>query len=325
LWGNLQSTTEHLVVEVLRIDAYVFKWLPEIPSRAFAAKLIQSGIILCNNLKVKPSHSLKIGDCLQAKSFKHNPTSIAVDSTIEQSFQVKPSFSILYEDEDVIVLDKPAGLVVHPGAGAPVETLVHGILAHCGMTLPSLAGEERAGIVHRIDKDTSGVMVVAKTQLALTKLSADFAAHLHVREYCALVHGSPIPQKIVTSHGRDPRNRLRFAAVNSGKYAETEIVPQQYFEEWNLTLVRCYLQTGRTHQIRVHMAHIGHPIVGDSLYSKYMQRELAIAKQLQQKTLANRQMLHAALLGFNHPRTTKPLQFCAPLPVDFQTLLSLAK
>lgn len=235
-------------------------------------------------------------------------------------------FPILYEDDDLIVLDKPAGLVVHPAPGNEDGTLVNALLAHCGDSLPGIGGEKRPGIVHRLDKDTSGVMVVAKTEQAMATLGAAFANRDLERSYQALCWGLPAPGQgeIEGAIGRDPRDRKRMAMVrNGGKPALTRY---RTLRTWHgaVSLLECRLATGRTHQIRVHLASGGHPIVGDPVY---LRRIPAAARTLPEPARGHlldfpRQALHAASLGFRHPRTGEDLQFATPLPIDFAGLLA---
>ncbi len=232
--------------------------------------------------------------------------------------------TILYEDAYLLVLDKPAGLVVHPAPGNPDGTLVNALIAHCGESLTGIGGERRPGIVHRLDKDTSGVMVVAKTEIAHTRLSAAFAARDLEREYKAICWGVPSPASgaITGDIGRDPRDRKRMAVVTrNGKHALTNYRIIRHFGT-AASLIACRLATGRTHQIRVHLAHIGHPLIGDPTY---LRRRPAVAKTLTQPALDlaldfPRQALHAETLGFSHPITGEALRFSAPPPADFHAL-----
>ena len=233
---------------------------------------------------------------------------------------------ILFEDRHLIVLDKPAGLVVHPAPGNQEGTLVNALLAHCGDTLPGIGGERRPGIVHRLDRDTSGVMVVAKTETTLAALSAAFAARDIERAYQALVWGLPAPAQgeIEGAIGRDPRDRKRMALVTSGgKPALTRYSTVSVFHA-AVSLLNCRLATGRTHQIRVHLSARGHPVVGDPVY---LRRIPAISRALPAEPRGAcldfpRQALHAAILGFRHPATGAALRFETPLPPDFQALLA---
>ncbi len=235
--------------------------------------------------------------------------------------------SILYEDADLIVLDKPAGLVVHPAPGNEDGTLVNALLAHCGPDFTGIGAERRPGIVHRLDKDTSGVMVVAKTQLANDGLTAAFAARDLDRAYLALAWGMPTPLagEIEGPIGRDPRDRKRMAVVTRG--GKPALTRYRTLQTWHaaVTLMECRLATGRTHQIRVHLAGRGYPLVGDPLY---LRRIPAVARGLAEplrQTLLDfpRQALHAARLGFAHPRSGAPLSFETALPPDMQALLSI--
>jgi 23S rRNA pseudouridine1911/1915/1917 synthase len=235
-------------------------------------------------------------------------------------------FPILYEDRDLLVLDKPVGLVVHPAPGNEDGTLVNALIAHCGDALPGIGGERRPGIVHRLDKDTSGVMVVAKTELALAGLSAAFAARDLDRAYLALAWGLPNPAagEIEGAIGRDPRERKRMAVVaRGGRPALTRyrLLAQR---DAAVALLECVLATGRTHQIRVHLASRGHPLVGDPLYLRRVPAAgRGLPDDLRRQLLDfPRQALHAARLGFAHPRTRASLSFATDPPADMGILLA---
>ncbi len=236
------------------------------------------------------------------------------------------AFPVLYEDTDLIVLDKPPGLVVHPAPGNLDGTLVNALLAHCGPGFTGIGAERRPGIVHRLDKDTSGVMVVAKTQLANDVLTTAFAARDIDRTYNALVWGVPQPAigEIEGAIGRDRRDRKRMAIVShGGKFALTRYRTVSTWQT-SLALLECRLATGRMHQLRVHLSSRLHPIVGDPVY---LRRVPAPAKKIQQPLCARlldfpRQALHAASLGFSHPRTGQPLRFETAMPADMQALMA---
>ncbi|ONG55520.1 RNA pseudouridine synthase [Pseudoroseomonas deserti] len=235
--------------------------------------------------------------------------------------------TILFEDRHLIVLDKPAGLVVHPAPGNLDGTLVNALLAHAGDELTGIGGEKRPGIVHRLDKDTSGVMVVAKSDTAHQALSAAFASRDLERAYLALVWGLPSPGsgEVDAPIGRHPMDRKRMAVVaRNGKHALTRYATERGWGA-GCALVRCNLATGRTHQIRVHMAHINHPLVGDPVYLRRLPGSAKAVPQPARDALLAfpRQALHAETLGFRHPVTGEMLRFHAPLPPDMQALLTL--
>lgn len=231
----------------------------------------------------------------------------------------KIALDIVYEDRDVIVVDKPAGLVVHPAAGNPDGTLVNALIAHCGKSLSGIGGVKRPGIVHRIDKDTSGLIVAAKNDRAHAALAEAFARHDIDRAYLAVVRGRPRPSEgaIEGAIGRDKWDRKRMAVVASGgKDALTHYRVLASRPDGAASLVECRLATGRTHQIRVHMAHIGHPLIGDQLYAKGRR-----SRNPGLKVAFDRQALHAVILGFVHPRSGKSIAFRSKLPKDFKELL----
>ncbi|HBK07372.1 MAG TPA: RNA pseudouridine synthase [Acetobacteraceae bacterium] len=299
-----------------RIDRFLADTLPNL-SRSRLKTLIDEGRLRGDSGPItQPAEAVRSG----ATYILDLPAPVAA-TPLPQSIP----FPILYEDSDLIVLDKPAGLVVHPAPGNLDGTLVNALLAHCGPGFTGIGAERRPGIVHRLDKDTSGVMVVAKTQLANDVLTAAFAARDMDRAYHALVWGLPQPLtgEIEGAIGRDKRDRKRMAVVgHGGKYALTRYRTMRAWQT-SLALVECRLATGRTHQIRVHFANSGYPIVGDPLY---LRRVPAVAKAIHQPLRGQlldfpRQALHAASLGFKHPRTGKVLSFKTALPADMQILL----
>ena len=287
-------------------------------SRSRVKSLIQQGCAYRNGDLVRdPSELVRSG------------ASYALDlpPAVPATPQAQPiPFPILFEDTDLIVLDKPAGLVVHPAPGNEDGTLVNALLAHCGDQFAGIGGERRPGIVHRLDKGTSGIMVVAKTQFANTALTAAFAARDIDRAYLSLSWGVPNPPvgDIQGDIGRDKRDRKRMAVVTrNGKAALTHY---RVSRAWHgsIALLECRLATGRTHQIRVHLASRGNPVVGDPLY---LRRVPAMARALPESVRGQlldfpRQALHAARLGFAHPRTGETLSFATSLPPDIAELIS---
>ncbi|HEV7372138.1 RluA family pseudouridine synthase [Arenibaculum sp.] len=237
--------------------------------------------------------------------------------------------TVVHEDEDVLVVDKPAGLVVHPAAGNPRGTLVNALLAYCGDRLSGIGGVRRPGIVHRLDKDTSGLMVVAKNDLAHARLTAQFQDRSLSRTYLAVTFGLPAPARgtVDAPIGRSPADRKKMAVVAGGRAAVTHY---RVLKGFGLlaALVECRLETGRTHQIRVHLAHIGHPLIGDPLYAGGRAARTALAKLRTLPEPAHgtvvgfpRQALHAAEIRFRHPRTAEEMSFTSGLPLDFQALV----
>jgi len=230
------------------------------------------------------------------------------------------SLKVVFEDEHLLVVDKPAGLVVHPAAGNLDGTLVNALLHHCGGSLSGIGGVARPGIVHRIDKDTSGLLVVAKSDVAHEGLARQFAAHSIDRRYLAIVNGVPrsAQGKIDAPLARSAANRKKIAIVEGsrGKRAVTHWRRLQPLRD--AALVECRLETGRTHQVRVHMASIGHPLVGDPVYGRARKTHGKLLKELQ----FHRQALHATALGFTHPVTKHRLSFSSPMPPDMQELFN---
>ena len=233
---------------------------------------------------------------------------------------------ILYEDDQVVVLNKPAGMVVHPAPGNPDSTLVNALLAHCGDGLLGIGGVKRPGIVHRLDKDTSGLMIAAKSDKAQQALTEQFSARQIQRRYRALVWGLPKPMEgeIDAPVGRNPKNRKKMAVVTrNGKAAITRYKVLESFCDGGVSLVECQLLTGRTHQIRVHMTHLGHPLRGDPLYGRakpVLLKKLPPAAQAALARLPG-QALHARVLGFKHPITEEDLYFTKELPANLQDLI----
>lgn len=240
--------------------------------------------------------------------------------------------NIIYEDKDLVVIDKPAGLVVHPAAGNPDGTLVNALIAHCGASLSGVGGEARPGIVHRLDKDTSGLLVAAKNQRAMGSLAKQFANHTIERAYHAVVWGAPRAGEGVVEGliGRNPFDRKRMAVLRGGgKAARTRYRLIEKFgdpEKPIASLIECRLETGRTHQIRVHLTHIGHPLIGDPSYGKSRQapRAKTTAQEVAFGAAASfpRQALHAFVLGFQHPTLHKTMRFESPWPADLAGLIS---
>ncbi|HIU72515.1 MAG TPA: RluA family pseudouridine synthase [Candidatus Galloscillospira excrementipullorum] len=269
-------------------------------SRAAAQKWLDAGLVLVDGQARPKNHQTRQGEVVTVTP----PPARPLDAQPEDI-----PLCIVYEDDALLVVDKPRGMVVHPAAGNEQGTLVNALLAHCGSSLSGINGVLRPGIVHRIDKDTSGLLVVAKTDAAHLGLSAQLEAHSMEREYRAVVHGRMRESEGVIDAplARHPVHRKKMAVVPGGRRAVTHYRVLEQFPRF--CYLSCRLETGRTHQIRVHMASIGHPLAGDPLYGPA--RGLSIGGQC----------LHAAVLGFTHPVTGEFLRFVSPLPDYFEALL----
>ncbi len=306
----------------LRLDKFLAERLVPL-SRVRLKALIQAGQVRRQNPAgagpetiTEPKYRVKPGDCFRVR----------IPAAVEAVPRAQAmALDVAFEDEYLIVIDKPAGLVVHPAPGNPDRTLVNALIAHCGDSLSGIGGVRRPGIVHRLDKDTSGLMVAAKTDAAHRGLAEQFAAHSLERAYLALVRGVPRPARgsFAGNIGRNPRNRKKMAVLEKGgKTALTRYHVQARFGAL-ASLVECRLETGRTHQIRVHFAAAGHPVIGDPLYGQRGAPPPAdVPAALKAALMAfPRQALHARTLGFRHPITEKIVKLSSTLPVDFRGLL----
>ncbi|MCU0857683.1 MAG: RluA family pseudouridine synthase [Pontiellaceae bacterium] len=285
-----------------RLDTWLTEAVPE-HSRSRWQSLIKEGRVSVNGAPCKANQKIHAGDCVEWSIPDAAPAGPQAENI---------SLNILYEDRHIIVINKPAGLVVHPAVGNETGTLVNALLHHC-KDLTGIGGEKRPGIVHRLDKDTSGVMVAAKNEAAMMELSRQFKEHGTEKEYLTIVRGVPCGKRgvVETTIGRHPIHRKKMAAnVRNGRPAVSHYEVVEAFGE--AALVRVKIETGRTHQIRVHMAHIKNPVIGDTVYGC---RRASSAH-------AGRQMLHAAKLSLNHPKSGKRLTFEAPLPDDMEALLT---
>lgn len=300
-----------------RLDRYLAGALPDISRARLTAMIKADAVTKTPPGAVAPSYRIKEHDQFVV-------TSPPLVDAIPQPEDIP--LTVAYEDEHIIVIEKPAGMTVHPAPGQWTGTLVNALLHHCASSLSGIGGVKRPGIVHRIDKDTSGLLVAAKHDLAHQGLSKQFAAHTVERVYMALVWGKPSPATgaVEGAIGRDPRNRKRMAVVHSGgKEARTHYVTEAAFG-LGASLLACQLETGRTHQIRVHMAELGYPLIGDPLYGRASKARRARLPELAAEQAANfrRQALHAATLGFIHPIMNESLKFeCAP-PNDMRELMN---
>ena len=291
----------------MRLDRWLVSQRPE-QSRARIQKFIENGLVLVNGKQGKAKTPLRKNDEIKVWVLPPEPLPYLKPEKID--------LNILYEDEHLIIINKQAGLTVHPAPGNKSGTLVNGLLHHC-TDLPGINGKLRPGIVHRLDKDTTGCIAVAKSQEALVSLQIQIQKRIASRQYLALVHGVLDGEEgmIIGAIGRHPVDRKKYAVVNdeSGRYACTHWELKERLGDYSL--LRFKLDTGRTHQIRVHSAHIGHPIVGDVTYSRCRKLPTNLAGQV----------LHAAYLGIKHPISNKEMLFEAPLPDDFLKILSILR
>jgi 23S rRNA pseudouridine1911/1915/1917 synthase len=303
--STVGSTKSQFVVSKedakLRLDRVLATQLPEY-SRSRLQQLIRGGFVRLNGAITRPRQPVRSGDEIELtepplEKIENQPEPIPLD--------------VLFEDNDLIVINKPAGLVVHPGAGHQQHTLVNALLSHC-TTLSGIGGKERPGIVHRLDKETSGCLVVAKNDATHRNLSRQFAERTIEKIYLALVAGKLRKQAGVIEEKirRHPVHRQRMTVTSlRGRAAKTEYRVLRSGDQ--ASLIECRLHSGRTHQIRVHLHHIGHPVLGDKIYAARLAKDFP------------RQMLHAWKIGFRHPRTSEWTNFEAPLPDDFATALEL--
>lgn len=285
----------------VRLDQFLAKRLPGF-SRSRLQQLIRDGFVRLNNSASRPRQIVRGGDKIELTE----PPLEKIE-TLPEAIPLK----ILFEDDDLIVINKPPGLVVHPGAGHREHTLVNALLNHCA-TLSGIGGKERPGIVHRLDKETSGCLIVAKNDVTHRDLSRQFAARTVEKIYLALVAGKlRKPAGVIEERiGRHPVHRKQMSATTlRGRAAKTEYLAVRSSNR--ATLVECRLHSGRTHQIRVHLHHLGHPVIGDKVYAPRLAKDFP------------RQMLHAWKLGFRHPRTEEWKSFEAPLPDDFAAAIKL--
>ena len=289
----------------VRIDKALAELLPEL-SRSYVQTLAGEGRVLRNGATVKPNEKVKEGDRVEVevpppRKLETQPENIPLD--------------IVYEDSALLVVNKPQGMVVHPAAGNYEGTLVSALLYHCGDNLSGINGVLRPGIVHRIDKDTSGLLLVAKTNEAHVSLAAQIKEHSLTRRYLALVRGGFTQEEgtVDLPIGRNPKDRKKMCVTrHNSREAVTHWRVLERLGQY--TLVECRLETGRTHQIRVHMSHLGHPVVGDPVYGAH-----------KEKFQTNGQLLHAACIGFIHPVTGAYMEFSAPVPPQFEQILQFLR
>lgn len=289
--------------ENLRIDKYLSTKLPD-HSRSYIQHLIENGHVSVGQKKVKSNYKLHLGD------------NIEIQIPEPETLDIEPEnipLTIIYEDEHLLVVDKPKGMVVHPSAGHYSGTLVNALLYHCGDRLSSINGVLRPGIVHRIDMDTTGLLVVCKTDSAHKSLAEQFHVHSITRVYTAIVYNNLNPEEgtVHAPIGRSPKDRKKMAIIPDGRDAITDYKVIKRLKD-NFNLIECRLRTGRTHQIRVHMASIKHPLLGDTVYGPK-----------NQPFNTQGQVLHAGTLGFIHPATNEYMEFHSELPEYFRKILEI--
>ena len=307
-----------------RLDKFLAAKFNDITRTQIKKIIISKNLSINNKIVSSPSQKVRIGDkisfsILENKNEYIKPEKIKID--------------IVYEDNDLIVLDKPSGIVVHPGAGNKSGTLVNGLVYHYNKNLSDLNGIYRPGIVHRIDKETSGLIVVAKNNFSHAKLAKQFSDHTIKRKYLALIWGvlRPLKGKIITLISRSKKNRQLMAVSEiSGKKAITNYKTLKVFtndEIPKISLVECILETGRTHQIRVHLSHKGNGLIGDKKYGKQKKMKFKRINKKVEEVLKsfNRQALHAQSLGFTHPSKNRQIEFGSKLPQDFKKILDILK
>lgn len=288
--------------ENLRLDLFICKHIQD-KSIFYIQNLIEDNLVEVNHRMKKSNYKTKMGDNIK----------VSLPDAVELNIKGEDiELDILYEDSDVIVVNKPQGMIVHPASGVYTGTLVNALLNHCREDLSGINGIARPGIVHRIDKDTSGILVIAKNDISHNKLSEQLKDHSMTREYIALVEGIIKEEKgsLDKPIGRHKKDKIKMAVVEGGKRAVTHYEVIKRFKEY--TLVKCILETGRTHQIRVHMCYLGHPVVGDPVYG-YKKQKFNLKGQL----------LHAQKLGFIHPSTGTYMEFQVEVPGYFKRIIDI--
>ncbi|HEX8709207.1 MAG TPA: RluA family pseudouridine synthase [Pyrinomonadaceae bacterium] len=293
-----------------RLDAYLSARIPDW-SRSRIQRLIEDGEVLVNAQTAKSSYKLRAGDEIEVELISSRPSEFAPENI---------PIEVIYEDEELVVVNKPAGLVVHPAAGFPSGTLANALAYHFRQ-LAVRGGQARPGIVHRLDRDTSGLIMVAKTEAAHENLTDQFREREVFKSYVALVHGRVAAEsgQIDQPIARDPRNRIRMAVVRGGRPSLSVYRVRRRYERF--TLLDVEIKTGRTHQIRVHLQWLKHPVVGDALYGDGRDKTVMDVRLRARINALGRQFLHAEQLGFRHPRTGERLRFTAQLPPELSELL----